>query len=271
MNLDNDKIELYAEQCILPYHDGDGLLWWSIRYYALKKLGVKQYRFDLEKELDKFIVNGEVFRNIDHSKVKNTSRDMICGLLLAMTVMENPTKYLKEIYEYWKANNWTIGGNGPYDDRNKATWNIRYLLGRLFEKHNMYIPWDLKVPSALWLPVDVGYPQHLKAIQYLIMKECGEAGLLHTFMMKVQYFQDPLNALFAYLAGDCESACSLLNKFPTYRIPTIQDDYFTPYLWQRNSIKSPDDFLPEPHSHKQHEHNGIDYLLVAALLSNKTN
>ena len=240
-----DLAQIIAESK-LPDQAGmcDGTLFYGLRYYAITKLGQKDSQFDFIAHLPQIVKNGEVFRSTDPTKCFNTSRDMVYGLLLALTVAPGDVArlYLSQMYSYWKAHDWHITENcepGKGCDNRRDVFytgtdipsNVPYLTGRVMAHHGMDVPDELKTASAVDFPIPVpGFRQHLQAVQLAILMEIGEFDDRHLLAGKALASSQTKNAVFRALSGDRRRGYELLDEqFPDGRRP----EYCQPYVYQR--------------------------------------
>lgn len=213
----------------------DALLFMGLRHYAISKLG-KIDNFDFAAALPDFVVNGEIFRTTDHEACFNTSRDMVLGLLLALTrlPLEAATPILVSVPEYWRTHNWHITescGDKDCDARRIALPNLLYLWGRVMAYRGLAVPSYLEVPSAVSFPVPrPGFEQHLQAVELAILMEIGEFREPHLLAGKALADSQHQNAVFRAISGDREKAYDLLDsQFPDGARP----EYCQDYIYQR--------------------------------------
>lgn len=203
----------------------------------------------------------------DESK-SEISRDLYLGLLWGAWRTKN-LSIVEGIAEFGENRNWNMGEGDP--SRTFLTpqiistlYKIIYSLGGKRQKSKE----GFDVVNAKIK----GFQAHLLVIHCLLRGELDGSATSECFdVFKYQAERQPKNALFQiayhyYYDGNQDDAIAILmdeTYFPANRLPSGKDRC-EPYLWQRDF----DDEDWEPCSGVG-EHNGIDFLFAADLLTRR--
>jgi hypothetical protein len=204
---------------------------------------------------------GRWYRNESHDcydlgqSKSDISKDMFI-MLWPYLYATGDKQNLREIYDYGKANGWTMG-RGPLS-RTFLTppmvWTLQRMLG-----------FDVGQKSDEPVVKKAGFEKHLDAID-LILKAMIGGGLDALQYEEIRKYAEanPRNALFVavynkYKDGNQQQAIDILldeNLFPSDRLPTARDRC-EEYLWQRDLGA---DWQP---CGSDKIHDGVDFLLAA--------
>jgi hypothetical protein len=204
---------------------------------------------------------GRWYRNESHQcydlgqSKSDISKDMFI-MLWPYLYATGDKQNLREIYDYGKANGWTMG-RGPLS-RTFLTppmvWTLQRMLG-----------FEVSVKSETPVVKKAGFEKHLDAID-LVLKAMIGGGLDPLQYEEIRkYAEDnPRNALFVglynkYKTGNQQQTINILldeSLFPSDKLPTARDRC-EEYLWQRDLGA---DWQP---CDSDKIHDGVDFLLAA--------
>lgn len=269
----------------------DSLLFSSLRYVALKKIGLhseakKAWSF-IEKSKD---TNGQSF--VRHPLCRHsTSRDMMIGIIAALIYKPNNSEiHLNQLIRFIENNYGFFHIGRP--DVSFTSPGIGFLmrkLGDLYSLPSNKIPLVIrkgfKTNSLDVLFSPVGYRLHLIGLTLWLEMEIQNrknqskgrikrelySGELKELSKKI-YVKDPYNLFFKFLYLKShgklskESLASLLSnlihmpQFPEARLPK-DCDRKADYLWQRQSKEY---FVKKSTCHETY--SGVDFQLLTAII-----
>lgn len=269
-----------------PLHECDSLLFSSLRYVALRKLGFQVEAGRAWRSLEVSQAEGH-WRRHPRCWEQSTSRDMLIGLMAALTQSPPGTKpHLRAIFQQVEKNNGFISDGPVYVSY--LTPSIARLMRRLARAQG--VPYA-EMPDIVrrgystneWaVPVlTSGYRTHLAGlaiwIDLEVEKMTGRSLPAHD-RLNIEWIShklvsaDPQNLFFRYLRLRATNALNpamrlqlltdlaAMKAFPVDRLPG-NCDRKADYLWQRDSME----YKPRTKV-CQYQFPGVDFLWMAALL-----
>ena len=281
----------------------DSLLFSSLRFVALNKLGFKEAAHEAWTALMSSQSNGRWFR---HPKCRRrpTSRDMIVGLLAGLTQQPPEARQrLEDLLEYIEENDGYIGSGAFHVSK------LSPGVGELIRNMALYAQIDeSQMPNSVRyafstvefdrLNLKKGFPSHLLGLRIWMELEMMKEGIiprsasqgldevlgwqstLASQQKRLRLAADALvrldekNLFFQWLAlrvrgplSDSDKAGLLTNLLSMKQFPATRlpqnCDRKADYLWQRDSVE----YQPEAHhSFCYMQYAGVDFIWMIALV-----